>query len=135
MTGGVEAAFSRFSQWAAYQCGRSYTFVAAIAVTMVWAATGPLFGYSDTWQLVINTGTTVVTWWMVFIIQNTQNRDTLELKLKMDELIQATQGARNNMIFLEDLTEDQLQRLKQRFEITYGRDRNTGMASSGTTTP
>lgn len=114
MIGKAEALFSRFAQQAAYHCGRSYAFAAAIALTILWAITGPIFGYSDAWQLVINTGTTVLTWWMVFILQNTQNRDTLELKLKLDELIHATQGAKNNMIFLEDLTEDQLRRLKQR---------------------
>jgi low affinity Fe/Cu permease len=81
----------------------------------VWAATGPLFGYSDTWQLIINTGTTIITFLMVFLIQNTQNRDTIAIQLKLDELIRANQNARNMMLRLEDLSEEELKRVKQTF--------------------
>jgi low affinity Fe/Cu permease len=82
---------------------------------VVWAATGPLFGYSDTWQLIINTGTTIITFLMVFLIQNTQNRDTIAIQLKLDELIRANQNARNMMLRLEDLSEEELKRVKQTF--------------------
>jgi low affinity Fe/Cu permease len=112
----IEAFFSRLAHATAFHVGRSYSFFIAIAVTIVWGVLGPAFGFSDTWQLVINTGTTIVTWWMVFLLQNTQNRDTLELKLKLDELIRSTESAKNRMISLEDMTEDELQRLKQRFD-------------------
>jgi low affinity Fe/Cu permease len=113
---GVEAFFSRLAHITAHHIGRSYSFFIAIAITIVWGALGPVFGFSDTWQLVINTGTTIITWWMVFLLQNTQNRDTLELKLKLDELIRAADHAKNRMIALEELSEDELQRLKQRFD-------------------
>jgi len=82
-------------------------------VVLVWAVTGPLFQFSDTWQLVINTGTTIVTFLMVFLIQNTQNRDTEALQLKIDELIRVTQQARNRLISLEDLTEEEMDKVKQ----------------------
>ena len=82
---------------------------------MVWGLTGPLFHYSDTWQLVINTGTTIVTFLMVFLMQNTQNRDTAAIQLKLDELIRANENARNAMLTLEDLTEEQLNRMKATF--------------------
>lgn len=107
--------FSRVAQWTAAQCGRAYTFVAAISIILAWAVTGPLFHYSDTWQLIINTGTTIVTFLMVFLLQNTQNRDTTAIQLKLDELIRANQNARNAMLTLEDLTEEQLTQLKTTF--------------------
>lgn len=105
--------FSRAAQWAAQQCGRAHTFIAAIIVIIAWAACGPALHYSDTWQLIINTGTTIITFLMVFLIQNTQNRDTAAIQLKLDELIRANENARNRMLSLEDLTEDQLRRLKE----------------------
>jgi low affinity Fe/Cu permease len=95
--------------------GRSPTFMLAIAIIVAWAATGPFFGFSDTWQLVINTGTTIVTFLMVFLIQNTQNRDTAAIQLKLDELIKATAQARNRMLDLEDLSEAELDHLKAGF--------------------
>jgi low affinity Fe/Cu permease len=111
----MTAAFSRVAQWAALQCGHASTFILACTVILVWAVTGPMFGFSDTWQLIINTGTTIVTFLMVFLMQNTQNRDTAAIQLKLDELIRANENARNIMLTLEDLTEDQLQRLKDTF--------------------
>ena len=105
--------FSRAAQWTSQQCGRAYTFVGAIVIIVVWAITGPLFKFSDTWQLIINTGTTIVTFLMVFLIQNTQNRDTTAIQLKLDELIRANENAQNRMMKLEDLTENQIKHLKE----------------------
>jgi len=96
--------------------GKPATFVIAVLVIIVWAVTGPIFGYSDTWQLVINTSTTIVTFLMVFIIQNTQNRDTQALQLKLDELIRVTKGAHNLMLDLEQLDDEHLERLRQVYE-------------------
>src|ERR1700759_4376568 len=107
--------FSRAAHWTAQQSGRASVFMTAVAVIIVWAVTGPLFDYSDTWQLIINTGTTIVTFLMVFLMQNTQNRDTASIQLKLDELIRANENARNAMLSLEDLTEEQLQRIKATF--------------------
>jgi low affinity Fe/Cu permease len=107
--------FSRAAQWTARQCGRPLTFGLAVAIVVGWAVTGPMFGYSDTWQLVINTGTTIVTFLMVFLIQNTQNRDTSALQLKLDELIRVSGSARNRLLALEDLSEADLDVIKQSF--------------------
>ena len=107
--------FSRAAQWTSQQCGRAYTFVAAIVIIAIWAISGPAFHYSDTWQLIINTGTTIITFLMVFLIQNTQNRDTTAIQLKLDELIRANENARNQMLRLEDLTENQIKHLKESF--------------------
>ena len=116
--------FSAVAQWTAIQCGRASTFMLACIVIVVWALTGPMFGYSDTWQLVINTGTTIITFLMVFLIQNTQNRDMTALHLKLDELIRVNVDARNKLLNLEDLTEEELKQLKGRFAIlaTQGAD-------------
>ncbi len=107
--------FSKIAQWTAQQCGRASTFIVACIVIIVWAVTGPVFDYSDTWQLIINTGTTIVTFLMVFLMQNTQNRDTVSIQIKLDELIRANENARNAMLSLEDLTEEQLKRVKATF--------------------
>src|SRR5438105_7021899 len=105
----MHEAFRRFAQTSAQLVGSAWAFIVAVLVILVWAITGPLFGFSDTWQLVINTGTTIVTFLMVFLIQNTQNRDTKALHLKLDELLRAQIGAREREFMdLEDLDEEQL---------------------------
>ena len=103
----------RVSHW----CGRPTTFLLALWVIFAWILTGPVFGYSDTWQLVINTGTTIVTFLMVFLIQNTQNRDTVAIQLKLDELIRATKGAHNALLDLEELDEALLDEFRARYEL------------------
>jgi low affinity Fe/Cu permease len=107
--------FSHAAQWTSRQCGRPLTFGLAVAIVVVWAVTGPMFGYSDTWQLVINTGTTIVTFLMVFLIQNTQNRDSSAVQPKLDELIRVSGSARNRLLTLEDLTEAELDQIKLSF--------------------
>jgi low affinity Fe/Cu permease len=108
--------FARFARWTEHQLGRSITFTLAILVVILWAVTGPFFGWSDTWQLVINTGTTIVTFLMVFIIQNAQTRDTQALQLKLDELIRVNQTARNSLISLEERSEAEAEELKSAFD-------------------
>ena len=107
--------FARFARWVERQVGRSCTFVLALAVVLLWAASGPLFGWSDTWQLVINTGTTIVTFLMVFVIQNTQTRDTQAMQLKLDELIRVNKTARNSLINLEEMSDIDVERMKAAF--------------------
>jgi low affinity Fe/Cu permease len=107
--------FSKLAQWISRESGRPLTFCLAFAIIVVWAITGPMFQYSDTWQLVINTGTSVVTFLMVFLIQSTQNRDTEALQLKLDELIRVSTAARNKLLTLEDLTEEELDQVKKSF--------------------
>ena len=103
----------RVSHW----CGRPTTFLLALGVILTWIVTGPIFSFSDTWQLVINTGTTIVTFLMVFLIQNTQNRDTVAIQLKLDELIRATRGAHNALLDLEELDENLLDEFRARYEL------------------
>ena len=104
--------FDAFSKWTARASGRPSVFGLACLVVIVWGATGPMFNYSDTWQLVINTGTTIVTFLMVFLIQNTQNRDTQALQVKMDEIIRVTKGAHNALINLEELSDEDVQKIQ-----------------------
>jgi low affinity Fe/Cu permease len=107
--------FGRFAHETARLSGKPAAFILAAAAVLVWALTGPLFNYSDTWQLVINTSTTIVTFLMVFLIQNTQNRDTMALQIKVSELIIAVQGAQNKLAAAEDLTEDELEQLHKEY--------------------
>jgi len=126
--------FTSFAHWTAQQSGRAHTFALAFGIVVVWAVTGPIFDYSDTWQLVINTGTTIVTFLMVFLIQNTQNRDTAAIQLKLDELIRVSKGARNKLLNLEDLTEDQLAQVKRAFLDLAKEDHDlSGRLGSGAT--
>jgi low affinity Fe/Cu permease len=115
--------FHRFAVAIAGAMGRSAVFFGAVMVIIVWAVTGPLFHFSDTWQLVINTGTTIVTFLMVFLIQNTQNRDGRALHLKLDELIRAVHGARNKLVALEDFSDDELRTLHDEFHRLHERAR------------
>jgi len=104
--------FSRFAKWTARTTGRPAAFLVAAFVIVAWAATGPLFHFSDTWQLVINTGTTIVTFLMVFLIQATQNRDSEAIQVKLDELIRSIQGAHTALLDLEELEEEELDRIR-----------------------
>jgi low affinity Fe/Cu permease len=108
--------FTRFAKWTARASGRPATFVLAAGIVLVWGLTGPLFGFSNTWQLVINTGTTIVTFLMVFLIQNTQNRDTEALQVKLDELIRVTEGAHLVLLDLEELDDRQLDEVRATYE-------------------
>src|SRR6476619_175972 len=112
----VQDAFRVFARKTSEVLGSAWAFVIALLVIVVWAITGPTFHYSDTWQLIINTGTTIVTFLMVFLIQNTQNRDAKAVHLKLDELIRALGPARNNLVDLEKLSDDDLNALEQEFE-------------------
>jgi low affinity Fe/Cu permease len=107
--------FDRFARWTERQLGHPVTFAVACLSIVLWGATGPFFGWSDTWQLVINTGTTIVTFLMVFVIQNAQNRDTQALQLKLDELIRVTEAARNSLMGLEERPESEIKELKSEF--------------------
>ena len=126
--------FIRLAKAASRFTGRSLCFVLAIGVILAWALSGPLFGFSDTWQLVINTGTTIVTFLMVFLIQNSQNRDTEAIQLKLDELIRATRGAHNALLDLEELEERELDVFRARYVALArtARERDDEEADRGT---
>lgn len=108
--------YSRFAKASSKWCGRPRTFTLAVVVIAVWLITGPIFEFSDTWQLIINTATTIITFLMVFLIQHTQNRDTEAIQVKLDELIRATQGAHNALLDLEEMTDRQLDQFRERYE-------------------
>ena len=112
----IRDAFGTFARRTSNILGSAWAFVVALTIIVVWAATGPTFHYSDTWQLIINTGTTIVTFLMVFLIQNTQNRDAKAVHLKLDELIRALGPARNKLVDLEKLSDDELKALEEEFE-------------------
>jgi low affinity Fe/Cu permease len=108
--------FDSFARGAASFCGKPVVFLLAVAIVLFWALTGPAFQYSDTWQLVINTGTTIVTFLMVFLIQNTQNRDTMAVQVKLAELIIAMKGAQNRIASAEDMSEEELDGLREEYQ-------------------
>lgn len=112
----IRDAFGVFARKTSSVLGSAWAFVIAILIIVIWAMTGPTFHYSDTWQLIINTGTTIVTFLMVFLIQNTQNRDAKAVHLKLDELIRALSGARDQLVDLEKLSDDELKKLEVEFE-------------------
>jgi low affinity Fe/Cu permease len=130
--------YSSLAKGAARFCGRPRVFAVAVSIIGVWIVTGPLFRFSDTWQLVINTGTTIITFLMVFLIQNTQNRDTEAIQIKLDELIRATQGAHNVLLDLEELEQESLSafRLKYQTLARVARDNlSRGIQDTGTPEP
>lgn len=128
--------YSQFAKSASRFCGKPMVFVLALCTIGVWLVTGPLFRFSDTWQLVINTGTTIVTFLMVFLIQNTQNRDTQAIQIKLDELIRATQGAHNALLDLEELEEHQLDAFRTKYQLLAHAARlSVGKGSVDTDTP
>jgi len=108
--------FDRFARWVERHVGSPYTFALALAIVAVWGISGPIFDWSDTWQLVINTGTTIITFLMVFLIQSTQSRDTRALHLKLDELIRVNKTARNSLLNLEEMSEEEVAEVKQTFD-------------------
>jgi low affinity Fe/Cu permease len=117
----VNNLFRKFAHKTSEIVGSPWAFIVATAVIVVWAIAGPIFHFSDTWQLTVNTGTTIITFLMVFLIQNTQNRDATAIHLKLDELIRGVKGARTGMVALEDLNDEQLARLKHEFDRMHQR--------------
>lgn len=126
-------AFSRLTRAIAHGTGHPLGFVTAVGVIVTWTATGPLFGFSDTWQLVINTGTTIVTFLMVFLVQDTQNRDAAAIQLKLDELLRATRGAHNALMDIEELTQEELDALRTHFAALAGDARQRLRKGAGDT--
>jgi len=123
---GLGIALERFSRAVTEWAGTSWAFAVALAVIVAWAATGPIFGFSDTWQLVINTGTTIVTFLMVFLIQRAQNKDARAIHLKLNEIVAAVEGASNRLVNVEDLTEDEVSLLHRHYERLVALARDTG---------
>jgi low affinity Fe/Cu permease len=118
----MKEGFRRFAHRVSLLVGTPIAFVLAVGVIGAWAVTGPIFGFSDTWQLVINTGTTIVTFLMVFLIQNTQNRDARAMHLKLDELLKTTRGARDRLVDLEDVSDEELDALQAEFKAIHERE-------------
>ena len=132
----MDRLFTRIATAIAHAAGQPLAFLLAFGVILVWLVTGPVFGFSDTWQLVINTGTTIVTFLMVFLIQNTQNRDTEAIQVKLDELIRATEGAHNALLDIEELDQEALDAFRNRYEALAASARNErGFGSKDTGTP
>jgi low affinity Fe/Cu permease len=130
-----DSLFTRFAKWTSHAAGHPATFVTAVLIILVWALSGPVFGFSDTWQLVINTGTTIITFLMVFLIQNTQNRDSAAMQLKLDELIRAINGAHNGLLDLEELSDEELDKIKSHYEELARKSRDKlrrGLKDTGT---
>ena len=128
--------FDRFAKWTSRAAGHPATFIAAVLILLVWATTGPVFGFDNTWQLVINTATTIITFVMVFLIQNTQNRDSAAMQLKLDELIRAIDGAHNGLLDIEELSGADLDRIRAGFEALARESRENlkrGLGDTGTT--
>lgn len=117
--------FTKFAKWTSRITGQPSAFAVAAGTLVVWAISGPFFGFSDTWQLIINTGTTIVTFLMVFLIQNTQNRDSEALHVKLDELIRSTRGANNQLLDLEELEVEELDKLRDEYEALAEKARNS----------
>ena len=129
------SAFSRLAKWTSHAAGHPLAFLLAVLTIVGWGLTGPLFHFSDTWQLVINTGTTIITFLVIFLVQNTQNRDSAAIQLKLDELIRASHGAHNALLDLEELTELELTRLRDRYETLAQQaraDLQRGLLDTGT---
>lgn len=122
---GVAKRFNRLAKCASHWAGSPWAFCGAFAVVLVWAMTGPMFGFNDTWQLVINTGTTIVTFLMVFLIQHSQNADTAALHLKLDELIRSAQQADNVLLDMEEMDTEELEAFRQRYEALADKARNS----------
>src|SRR5262245_57515791 len=108
--------FIRLTKWTAHVTGRPVTFLLALLTIILWASTGPFFGFSDTWQLIINTSTTIITFLMVFLIQSTQNRDAEAMQVKLDEIIRSIEGAKNELLDLEELEDRELDRIRESYE-------------------
>jgi low affinity Fe/Cu permease len=125
--------FNRFAKSSARATGKPMAFILAAGTIVVWAVTGPLFHYSDTWQLVINTSTTIVTFLMVFLIQNTQNRDSDAIQIKLDELIRATRGAHTALLDLEELDDEDMERIRDLYEEIAAKSRQAMEAGEGDT--
>ena len=125
LSGKDASLFTHFARWSSRAAGTPFAFVAAVAVVLVWGITGPIFGFSDTWQLVINTGTTIVTFLMVFAIQASQNRDSEAIQVKLDELIRSIEGAQNSLLDLEELEEGEIERLRKKYRVLASKARES----------
>jgi len=131
----VRKLFNTLAKKASRAAGSPAVFAGAVGIVIIWGATGPIFGFNDTWQLVINTGTTIITFLMVFLIQHTQNADTAAVHLKLDELIRATRAADNLLLDMEELDEQQLERIRQRYEALAGKARGRNEQGHGIASP
>jgi len=130
----MQKIFTKFARWASHWTGQPIAFLLAAGVILMWILSGPIFGFSDTWQLVINTGTTIITFLMVFLIQNTQNRDTKALQLKLDELIFVMAKANNSLLDLEEMDEKELDKVRDRYEKMATKARKDGITYDSTIT-